>query len=370
MTRSRPTAVISKAPGLGPFRLRSAGPAPFPFDTTRAVPTHSGRSAIALAGACLRLSPGEKVLLPDYHCGSELDVLVRMGLDSDFYPVGDDLQPDLAAIRAGLDRGARVVYVIHFFGYAQPIHEIAGLAEAAGALVIEDLALGLYSTFETGEPLGTVGDAAIFSLVKTLALPDGGICVAPGPSAPTALPPPPTVPVLRELRALSRNARRRTPRDSFARLDAAERVAWDPGAGAAGHLPPRALSWPSRALLRLQDHDRIVRHRRATYDALHAAVSARRPGDADLRPLLPPRPPGACPSFFPLFAREADAVARELLRHGIEPVHFWRRAHPRSPRVALSDGTSLRDSVLRLPVHHGIGPEEVARIAGAVASAR
>ena len=86
-------------------------------------------------------SPGTVALAPDYHNGLEIQALRLAGASVRFYRIDGALRPDLDAIREGLAQGARLVLVIHFNGWPQPIEEIRSLCREHGAALIEDCAL-------------------------------------------------------------------------------------------------------------------------------------------------------------------------------------------------------------------------------------
>src|SRR5204862_512234 len=75
--------------------------------------------------------------------------------------------------------GCRVLYVIHYLGWPQPILELRELCKERGIVLIEDCALSLLSQFN-GRPLGTFGDYSVFCLYKTLPVPNGGMLIQNG----------------------------------------------------------------------------------------------------------------------------------------------------------------------------------------------
>ncbi len=134
------------------------------------------RNAIYHLVKTLRLGEGETVLVPDYHHGVEVAAIRAAGASVVFYPIDRRLQPDLDVLAKLCKSGPRVLYVIHFLGWPQPMQEIAALCKERGILLIEDCALSLLST-HAGKPLGSLGDYAVFCLYKTLPLPNGGLLV-------------------------------------------------------------------------------------------------------------------------------------------------------------------------------------------------
>src|SRR5262249_3508334 len=92
-----------------------------------------------------------------------------------FYRIGRNLEPDLEQLtRLVRTENPRAVYVIHYFGWAQPMKDIVELCRERETLLIEDCALALLSD-TAGRPLGSFGGYATFCLYKTLPVPNGGV---------------------------------------------------------------------------------------------------------------------------------------------------------------------------------------------------
>ena len=258
---------------------------------------------------------------------------------------------------------AEAIYLIHYFGYPQPLQSIQAVARKHGARVIEDLALGLYSTGADGAALGSTSDMAVFSLVKSLAVPDGGaLWLRDPPRNPLpTMTPPPLRQTMARLKSLAWNRKRGVARDALAGQSEACRDAWDDHAGFRAAMGAQAASWPTQVLLRLTGHAALAQARRGSYRQLHAAV----PHTERLRPLLPAPPDGACPAFFPLWVQDADAVAAALVEAGIEPVRFWRRMHPAFDLLDFPEIRALKRQVIRLPIHRLVDADAIARISAA-----
>lgn len=350
--------VIPKSPPLH-LALRRR-PLPFPFDAPGTVLTHNGRFAIRDGLRALSLPAGGRILMPAWHCGSETDAVLAAGGQVSLYRTGRDLRADLDEIRARLRQGGIWgLYAIHYFGYPQPSKALAALAKEYGAVLIEDLALGLFSKDSNGAWLGSQGDMSVFSLVKTLPLPDGGALWL-NPSRAAERRPPGPWPVKAALSGMKGLARRSFYPAKLA-TDAEEeaaREAWHARSGIGATDLCGGISPFSKLLLTRVDADRAIRLHRRNYTALHEGV----PRKAGMRPLLPTLPEGACPAFFPLYTPEAPRVHAALQAEGIQSVRFWRQRHPAAPLDGFPEVLDLKRNVLRLPVHGGIGPEAVQRI--------
>ncbi|AWB85670.1 DegT/DnrJ/EryC1/StrS family aminotransferase [Mycetocola zhujimingii] len=93
-----------------------------------------------------------------------------------FYSLNGDLSVDIDDLERRLEAGTfNVLVLIHYFGRTDPyLKRVRQLADAHGALLIEDLAHGFFTARGGGEA-GRHGDASLFSLHKQFPLTDGGL---------------------------------------------------------------------------------------------------------------------------------------------------------------------------------------------------
>lgn len=170
---------VSSWPGL---TLRELFPSsserrlPYPLNTRNRLSFCAARSGIYHLFRALQFKKGEIVLVPDYHSGNEVSAIRAAGATIVYYPILRNLEPDMEALAGLAKLNPRVIYVIHYLGWPQPMKEIEALCRERGSLLIEDCALSLLS--ETGQrPLGSFGDYSVFCLYKTLPVPNGGLLV-------------------------------------------------------------------------------------------------------------------------------------------------------------------------------------------------
>ena len=69
-----------------------------------------------------------------------------------------------------------MIYVTYYPNIIHPIEEIVSFCRETGLFLFEDCALAFLSN-NSGSPLGSFGDAAIFCLRKFLPIPNGGVLV-------------------------------------------------------------------------------------------------------------------------------------------------------------------------------------------------
>lgn len=132
--------------------------------------TYYGRVAIDLLCQIWKICKTDEVLLPAYNCGSEVSPFVVNGCR---VVVDTKARIDFDDIQKRATTRTRLVYVTHYFGWPQDLREISLWCRDRNILLVEDCAHALFSN--SGEqPLGTIGDASIFSFRKFLPVPDGG----------------------------------------------------------------------------------------------------------------------------------------------------------------------------------------------------
>lgn len=136
-----------------------------------------GRQALAEALGRSGVGEGDTVLLPSLICCEVLSSLAAIGGVPAFYEVDDRLETDHFALeRAAAGKKARAVVAVNYFGFPQPLGSFTRWCRTHDVALIEDNAHGFLSS-EGTNPLGQRGDFGVFSLRKTLALPNGAALV-------------------------------------------------------------------------------------------------------------------------------------------------------------------------------------------------
>jgi len=368
-------------PGLSPAHLlgsRRAWARPFPLGAGNATFFYRARNAIYHLFRALRLERHETVLMPDYHSGNEVSAVRAAGATVRFYPIRRSLEPDLDAVSELCRRHRpRVLFAIHYLGWAQPLAQLATLCREQDMLLIEDCALSMLSETQ-GRPLGSFGDYAVFCLYKTLPLPNGGMLVQNG----------------RALVDLARLPLRRCGIASLGGRTAELLLEWTRGrtgrlgAGLAAlkaavgrrltslgveRVPVGdmgfeldqvdvAMSPICARLLAQFDYAAIRERRRANFRALGRRLAGR-------VPLLKRElEEGVCPLFFPILVEDKPSVAQALWRRGIAAVQFWNEGDPEADAAGAADARFLRRHVLELPIHQDITAAQLDYMAEEVTS--
>lgn len=344
----------------------------YPFSAPAGTWTFSGRVALYHGLPSLGLPDGSTILVPTYHQGVEIETLLTAGYRVRYYRLTERLLIDLAHARRQLDHTVSALYVIHYFGFPQPLDDIRAFCEAHRLRLIEDCALALFSRAH-GTWLGSVGDLALFSVYKTAPLPHGGFLLTKQARPPVSLPPAPLASTLVQSLDLFHNGLQASPwgrvEQWLTRVSRWIRRAlrWDrtQTISSGGALwDPRLLAYGASAwatgLMRFIDPAEIVVRRRRNFMRLVAHLQGHLP--------LPwtELPSGVCPLFLPVMVPDKPRFQRDLERRGVQSVNLWDVAHPSCPADLAAEVAGWRRHCLELPIHQELSPEDIDRIADAV----
>lgn len=385
-----PDPHVPKNPVLGWSSFSRAMPAgsPVAVDDTPSVLSlphkryvTSARVAIALALQRLGVGPGDRVLVPAYHCLSMVEPVVFCGAEPVFFPLTPRLEVPLAELERFDLRGVRAILVTHYFGFPQAMESICAFARAHGIPVIEDCAHAVFGRAD-GRPIGSWGDYAAVSLMKFFPVYDGG-CLASATHSLDDL-------ALRapsgrfEAKALLNSIERGLSYQRFPGMQAAAKgtvrvkdAMWrgfkrlragrntapyayqDPAAseGVNGLDPAwldRRISFASQQLVERLPVARIIARRRCNYERLDAALR-------DLpsaRPLFDRLPAGVVPYVFPLLVDRPERVFRRLKTDAV-PLFRWERLW--SDDAARVDPLSARyaTEIFQLPCHQELTDDDL-----------
>ena len=145
----------------------------------RATSTSYGRMAAYYILKALDLPPGSEVIFPALTFWVVPEMARAAGLQpvfADVDPVTFNIHPE--ALARAITPRTRAVVPTHIYGLPCDMDEIMALARERGLRVIEDCAHSLGASYH-GRPVGTFGDAALFSfqVLKPLNTCGGGLAI-------------------------------------------------------------------------------------------------------------------------------------------------------------------------------------------------
>jgi len=342
--------------------------------------TTSGRAAIALALRVLKIRPGDKVLVPTYHCPTMIAPVVQSGAQPVFYPITASGGVDLGWLQRAAPAGARAILATHYFGIPQPMSSVRAFCDAHGIAMIEDCAHAFFGMSE-GVSVGSWGDLAIASLPKFFPAPEGGLLL----SATRPLTGVDFAPRgwRDEIKAVAdaielgvehgrfpglntllagvfgiKNWWSHHNRPSDASADSSGKSA---GTAIDNRLdtcrPTVAARWIASGVRQF----RIVEHRRRNYAAL-ASRLLMVDGAHALRPELPE---GVTPYVFPLYVDNPEASYQQLRSAGI-PLFRWDDVWPGTPVLDGDHGLYWAQLVFQIGCHQDLSLHDIEAMATTV----
>jgi dTDP-4-amino-4,6-dideoxygalactose transaminase len=331
---------------------------PFPLEDPRHRVFARARHGLWHGIHALGIRPGDVVLAPAYHHGSEIEALERAGIVCRFYGVDDALRPDEDALERLLGSDVRALYLIHYFGFPQDVGRWRDWCTSHRVLLIEDAAMALLS-YRDGRPIGSVGDLAIYCLYKTFALPDGGAMICP-----RRTPYPRGDRRFGVIHAALRNGswlaqRSRAVATIHAAIGGDREPDWghDFGLGDPATRPSRMTT----ALIPRIVEWKAAQRRRSNYGVLQREIGDR------VEALFDEAPVGACPIafLFRIDPRQRGSAHESLAAQGVRLARFWQVPHPSVPSNGFDRSRELRSSVVGLPVHQELSANDLDRIVDA-----
>ncbi|MEE8440550.1 MAG: DegT/DnrJ/EryC1/StrS family aminotransferase, partial [Spirochaetia bacterium] len=146
-----------------------------------AIAVNSGTAGLHLALEAIGVSRSDRVVTTPYTFTASAEVIRYLDADPLFVDVReDDLNLDPDELNRVLRAGSNVTAAIpvHIGGHSCRMDEITEHCARAGVPVVEDAAHAFPGTF-AGRPLGTIGEAGVYSFyaTKTLTTGEGGMIV-------------------------------------------------------------------------------------------------------------------------------------------------------------------------------------------------
>jgi len=337
----------------------------------------SARAALYRVVESLNLSSEKVVLLPSYHCGVEVEAVLRAGCEVDFYRINPNMTIDFESLLDKINNKTKAILITHFFGFPQNISSLLELCRKKNIFLIEDCAHALYSKFSDGEWLGTKGDFSIFSMRKTIFLPNGGAVRVNRNDA--------QIPekgnkyfefsflknILRSILEYEKNKDGNISVIANKILKIHEKVKKNDSNNIEINnndnrwyydVPifdyKNDISAISLFLSGKENYKKIIDVRRRNY--LRLIEKLRNKLNDNI--IFPKLDEGVCPLCFPLLVKQRDAIVLKMIESGVEPFVFGRQLHPRVKENIFPEAKYLSDNILGLPVHQQLSAKDIETI--------
>jgi dTDP-4-amino-4,6-dideoxygalactose transaminase len=343
------------------------------FEGRIVIPTYKGRVALWLLCKIWNLTSNDEVLMPAYNCGTEIDPFLSYGVKVIFYRVDRNAVIDFEDICRRTTKRTRVIYLTHYFGWSQETRHVLDWCRQHDILLVEDCALSLFSSGKEGR-LGTIGNAAIFSLTKFFPIPDGGLLVLRKgqPFKEIVLKRPPLKLTCRStltllinnllksrwisnIREMRLYIKARKLKSKFKRIANNKENNVDfPDMPNHYYFDPVYKSWSisSQAVKILQQWDpqEITERRRQNYLQLYRLIKDV-PG---CEPLYDELADSECPLYFPAIVSRRSSWVKCLNAFGIPAFSSWMGYHRGMSWVNFPEAKYLKDHLLQLPIHQDL----------------
>ena len=346
------------------------------LDQPGALLTSSGRAAILLGLEGLALQPGQRVLVPSYHCPTMVSPVLTLGHELGFYPIDADGRPNLDWLEQHAPADTRVLCVAHFFGLPLDLREVHAWCQRRGVLMLEDCAHAMFGQ-GPGGAVGALGDVVIASLPKFFAAQEGGVLLTRRTARPVAALQP--AGLKRQLKAALDDIEISARHDRLGhwRLWAGPLLAlkqalrgkpqaqagtapqpthFDPSSDYARIDVEQCHRAPVRAAVQAalgSSRGRVVTRRQRHYRAMAQALA----GQPGMRPLFPTLSEHSAPYVFPLWIDDPDPAYQALKTLGV-PVSRWDWLWPGVPEFAGDHGKTWSRHVMQLHCHKDMSDED------------
>lgn len=385
------------------FTLRKNKQAPYPFNDKNVSYHYNARAALWQGLHALNLKPGDGVLVPNYSCGSEIDVLIKYGLELHWYAIDECLMIDFDALDTRFSgeikqNNIKALFIINYFGFSQNMKLLRPWLDQHELYLIEDNAHGLYSFDPVTEgALGSFGDISIFSIYKSITLADGGALVInrgdPGKLLNQMQPPlsihlKSTRELMRRMlmRAFPKTVRfvdnsilgglagllKRKPEspspepkeknsegfeiEQRQNVDTLGYTEFDSASGC------WKMSWYSKLLLKFANHELIAERRRHNYIRLAEKINL----DPKIKLIHESLADVCVPLFFPLLQLEGGRALREaLLRNGVH-CHGFGFSHKAIPSEGFDLENEYKYSLFFIPVNQSLTDDDIDYVASII----
>jgi perosamine synthetase len=344
--------------------------------------TTSGRAAIRLALSELRVSAGDRVLVPSYHCPTMVSPIVAAGATPIFFPIDDEGVPLVAEIDCIDLKRVKAMLAVHYFGIPRPLSATRDFCDRRGIALIEDCAHSFFGVAD-GRPVGTWGDLAIASLPKFFPVPEGGLLASSRrPLTRTCLPRQSWAAEVRQIVstiALGARHGRFAPLGPLLNAGVAARdrlrglrigtpttssqAGTQPGLDNATPLFDDRLAQQRPAtivpfIVRRGNMQQIADRRRWNYQLLMDSLT----GIPGLKMLVPALPDNAIPYALPVWVERPERSYNTLRRAGV-PIFRWDTLWPGVAEMHGDVGLNWSHHVYQLGCHQDLSEADIRSIA-------
>jgi dTDP-4-amino-4,6-dideoxygalactose transaminase len=143
-------------------------------DGAHCIAVNSGTSALHLSLLALGISEGDEVIVPAFTFAATANSVVLAGGKPVFVDVcAKTFNMDVSALEDSITSKTKAIMPVHLYGQAANMTKIVEIASKYNLLIIEDASQS-HLALHLGRPVGSFGDAAVFSFYATKNMTTGG----------------------------------------------------------------------------------------------------------------------------------------------------------------------------------------------------
>jgi perosamine synthetase len=313
--------------------------------TKHAVAVNSGTAALHSVLLALGVGKGDEVVVPSFTFVATANVVLACGAKPVFVDTGADYNIAPSAMRKAFTKKTKAVIPVHLYGFPADMDEIREFASARSVQVVEDAAESLGATYK-GKQTGSLSLAGCFSMYATKVVTSG------------------------EGGAVSTDSEEFAEKLRLVRNHGMMHGYDTRHLGFNYRLPELAAAVASVQMDKLgvflKTRERNVRLLEETTGGIEGSSFTQRSSDRTHAYYL----------YTLYLKKNRDKVVEDLIKAGIGAAVYFKTPVHRTPLyldlgyggVKLKNTEAAAGHVLSLPVHPGLGREEVGRVAEAFAA--
>jgi dTDP-4-amino-4,6-dideoxygalactose transaminase len=143
------------------------------------IAVNSGTSGLVTSLMALGIGTGDEVIVPSFTFAATANAVKLVGATPIFVDIqSDTLNMDPALVELAISPKTKALLVVHLYGLPADMRSLTSIASKYGIYLVEDAAQAHLAKID-GKPVGTFGDAAIFSFypTKNMTTGEGGMVV-------------------------------------------------------------------------------------------------------------------------------------------------------------------------------------------------
>jgi perosamine synthetase len=140
--------------------------------TKHAIAVNSGTAALHTSLAAYGVGPGDEVIVPAFTFEATANVVLACGAEPVFADIKEDYNIDPDDVRRKVGKKTKAIIPVDVYGYPADLDEIREIADKASIKMIEDAAESLGAEYH-GRPAGKTDHSGCFSLYATKVITSG-----------------------------------------------------------------------------------------------------------------------------------------------------------------------------------------------------